>query len=97
MEDNTNSRVGSSAANRQSQGTNFRKGPHQSYDGLPYEDPAIINPVELASFPPPAQKVSAEDIENENETHVVNVNRSPVREGRNIISTDNNPDRDGFM
>lgn len=94
MENNTNSRVGHTEANRHN---DFKKGAHQSYDGLPYEDPAITNPVELATYPAPAKKVSATDIENENESHVANTKRSAVREGRNIISTDNNPDRDGFM
>lgn len=97
MEDNTNSHVGSSSANRQPEKKEFKKGPHQSYDGLPYQDPALINPIELASFPPPAEKVSAKEIEIENETSVVHVHRNPVREGRNIINTDNSPDRDGFM
>jgi len=64
---------------------------------LPYEDPAVTNPEELASFPKPAEIVSQQDIDNENETHLINTKRSPVREGRNIISTDNNPNRDGFM
>ncbi len=97
MEDNTNSHVGHTSANRQNKANEFKKGEHQSYDGLPYEDPAITNPVELATFPKPAEKVSATHIESENETHVVNTKRSAVREGRNIINTDNNPDRDGFM
>ncbi len=98
MEDNTNSHVGNASANRQNEKKDdFKKGPHLSYDGLPYEDPAITNPVELATFPKPAKKVSAQEIEDENETHVINTKRSAVREGRNIISTDNNPDRDGFM
>jgi len=67
------------------------------YEALPYDDPAITNPQELASFPPPAEQASSEEIENENEIRLVNPQRNPVREGRNIISTDNNPDRDGFM
>ncbi|KGO94326.1 hypothetical protein [Flavobacterium subsaxonicum] len=64
---------------------------------LPYEDPAVTNPEELASFPTPAEILSKEELDNENETHLINTRKSPVREGRNIISTDNNPDRDGFM
>lgn len=95
MENNTNSHVGNTSVDRRNE--TVKKGVHQSYDKLPYEDPAITNPVELATFPKPAQKVSAQDIENENETHVINTKRNAVREGRNIISTDNNPDRDGFM
>jgi hypothetical protein len=95
MENNTNSHVGSTSAGRDK--SEFKKGEHKSYDKLPYQDPAITNPVELATYPRPAEKVSAQDIENENETHVINTKRNAVREGRNIISTDNNPDRDGFM
>jgi hypothetical protein len=63
---------------------------------LPYEDPAITNPRELASFPKKADIVNAKEIEHESENHLVN-KRTPVREGRNIIRTDNNPDSDGFM
>ena len=63
---------------------------------LPYEDPAIVNPEELASFPKPAKKESAAEIAIESENHLVN-RRSPVREGRNIVRTDNNPNNDGFM
>ena len=63
---------------------------------LPYEDPAITNPEELASFPTPAQIADAQEVKNESADHLVN-RRSPVREGRNITRTDNNPDNDGFM
>lgn len=63
---------------------------------LPYEDPAITNPEELASFPKNSEIVDAHEIEQERESHLVN-KRTPVREGRNIIRTDNNPDTDGFM
>jgi len=63
---------------------------------LPYEDPAITNPQELASFPKKAKIVNAKEVELESENHLVN-NRTPVREGRNIIRTDNNPENEGFM
>lgn len=63
---------------------------------LPYEDPAITNPEELASFPKPSVITDAAEVENESESHLVN-KRTPVREGRNITRTDNNPDNDGFM
>lgn len=65
-------------------------------NSLPYEDPAITNPEELASFPKKAKIVNATEVERESENHLVN-NRTPVREGRNIVRTDNNPDTDGFM
>lgn len=63
---------------------------------LPYEDPAITNPQELASFPKNSTIADAHEIEIERESHLVN-KRTPVREGRNIVRTDNNPDTDGFM
>ena len=63
---------------------------------LPYEDPAITNPEELATFPKTSKMSNPEDVENESESHLVN-RRSPVREGRNITRTDNTPDTDGYM
>lgn len=63
---------------------------------LPYEDPAITNPEELASFPKPAPIADAEDVENESESRLVN-RRSPVREGRNIARTDNAPNEEGYI
>lgn len=64
---------------------------------LPYTDPAIVNPAELASFPKPAPKASATDIDEENQAHPMSVQRSPVREGRNIVRTDTAPDPEGFL
>ena len=63
---------------------------------LPYEDPAVTNPEELATFPKRSKIASAAEIENESKDHLVN-KRSPVREGRNIIRTDNDPNNDGFL
>ncbi|MHA3787616.1 hypothetical protein ACX0HA_05335 [Flavobacterium hauense] len=63
---------------------------------LPYQDPAITNPTELASFPKSSEITDAKEVEHERESHLVN-KRTPVREGRNITRTDNNPDNDGFM
>lgn len=63
---------------------------------LPYEDPAIINPEELATFPKPAPKVDAADIENESENRLVN-KRSPVRDGTHITRTGNGPDENGYI
>ncbi len=63
---------------------------------LPYEDPAITNPEELASFPKKSKIADAGQVEEERESHLTN-RRTPVREGRNITRTDNNPDTDGFM
>lgn len=63
---------------------------------FPEGDPAIINPEELASFPPEAERSNDVDIEAERDSHSV-TKRTPVRNGRNIISTDNDPTHDGFM
>lgn len=63
---------------------------------LPYEDPAITNPEELASFPKNSHITDAKEVELERESHLVN-KRTPVREGRNITRTDNSPETDGYM
>jgi len=63
---------------------------------LPYADPAVINPEELASFPKKSEIIDPARLEAENSTTLVN-HRSPVREGRNIVRTDNDPNNDGFM
>ena len=101
MENNTNSRVGNiDNWPKEELNNSHSVMPDEKlipYEDLPYEDPALVNPQELASFPKPAEIMDAQDIQNENEIHLVNNKKSPVREGRNIISTDNNPDRDGFM
>jgi len=69
-----------------------------SPDGpLPEDDPALINPDELATFP---KEVNNEDpdIDSERDSHLTNRRTSPVREGRNITRTDTTPDNDGgFM
>ncbi len=101
MENKTNSHVGNTTNWPKEQPNNSNNVmPDErlvTYNELPYDDPAIVNPQELASFPSAAEIAEAHDVENENDIHLVNPKRNPVREGRNIISTDNNPDRDGFM
>jgi hypothetical protein len=76
----------------------YQNSPNAPIDGetLPYEDPAITNPQELASFPAPAKIVDAQDVENESESRLVN-KRSPLREGQRITQTDNTPGDDGFI
>jgi len=69
----------------------------ESFDDLPYEDPAITNPAELASFPKAAPKVDASEVENESGNRLVNRKSSPVREGRNIAQSDNRPDENGYI
>jgi hypothetical protein len=69
----------------------------QTPDGiLPEDDPALINPDELATFPKEVANDNP-DIDAERDSHLVN-RRSPVRDGRNITRTDTTPDNDGgFM
>lgn len=55
---------------------------------FPYEDPAIINPDELASFP---KTTCPSGGHYHHESHLVN-RRTPVRDGKNITITDNHPD-----
>lgn len=55
---------------------------------FPYEDPAIINPDELASFP---KTTCSSGGHYHHESHLVN-RRTPVRDGKNITITDNHPD-----
>jgi len=68
-----------------------------SYSMLPYDDPAIINPDELATFP---KMVNTDAYHHhyhqDHESHSVS-KRTPVRDGRNITRTDNHPDKHGFM
>lgn len=67
-----------------------------SYSYTLYDDPAIINPAELATFPK-RQVIPAEEHHYyDHESHLVN-RRTPVRSGMNITRTDNQPDRNGFM
>jgi hypothetical protein len=58
---------------------------------LPYDDPAVVNPEELASFPKGSKITDAKEVELERKSHLVN-KRSPLREGRNITRTDDSPE-----
>jgi len=71
---------------------------HPTPDGqLPEDDPSLINPDELATFPKEMNNDNP-DIDSESDSHLVNRKSSPVREGRNITRTDTTPDNDGgFM
>jgi len=62
------------------------------YYGMPYEDPASVNPEELATFP----KQVINDGYHHHESHLVS-HRTPVRDGRNITRTDNYPLKGGYM
>ena len=59
---------------------------------FPYEDPAVINPDELATFP----KTVNTSAYHTHESHLVS-KRTPIRDGRNITITDNHPDKRGFI
>lgn len=104
MNNDTNARNGQGSRDRQENETNRTNDSRRlkedmdltPYSQLPYPDPAIVNPEELATFPKRSQQSDPGDIEDEKESHLVN-KRSPLREGRNITRTDNNPDNDGFM
>ena len=63
---------------------------------LPSDDPAIINPEELATFPK-EKKTEHPDLEEERDSHLANKVRSEERRGRNITNTGTMPDEDGFM
>ncbi|WP_330443498.1 hypothetical protein [Flavobacterium sp. C4GT6] len=63
---------------------------------IPTNDPAIINPVELATFPK-QKKTENPDLEEERENHMTNRKQSGVRSGRNITNTNDNPERDSYM
>jgi hypothetical protein len=71
---------------------------HNKPDGLlPEDDPALINPDELATFPK-EMKNENPDLDEERDSHLTNRRSSAVREGRNITRTDTTPDNDGgFM
>ena len=71
---------------------------HPAPDGqLPEDDPALINPDELATFPREV-KNDDPDIEEERDSHLTNRKPSPARDGRNITRTDTTPDNNGgFM
>ena len=68
--------------------------PEMSHNEWPmYEDPAIINPDELATFP---KQVTEESYQNYH-ANLHHGKRTPVRDGRNITRTDNHPEKNGFM
>lgn len=73
--------------------------PHEQNNSMyggyrsPYDDPANINPDELATFPKQVKTGSY----HHHESHLVNNKRTPVLDGRNITRTDNHPDKHGFM
>lgn len=66
-------------------------GGFSSYEQLPYEDPAVVNPQELATFP---KQVNRDSIYHHHSHHH---HHEHVRDGRQITRTDNHPDFDGYI
>ena len=62
------------------------------YSNTLYDDPATINPDELATFPKQV-KGNSDSHYHHHHVHMA----SPVRSGRNITRTDNHPDKYGYM
>lgn len=64
-------------------------------EALLSQDPAFINPDELATFP---KQVQPHDhyCTHGHERHLAS-KRTPARDGSNITRTDNHPDKHGFM
>lgn len=83
--------------NRQHLQDNEKNVPHP--DGtLPEDDPALINPDELATFPEEEKNPNLNSADDDDNSHIVSRKSSPVREGRNITRTDTTADNDGgFM
>ena len=52
---------------------------------LPYDDPAIVNPAELASFP--KMVMHSDHRHPDHESHLVNKKVTPARDGSNIVQT----------
>ncbi|OIQ21081.1 MAG: hypothetical protein BM557_04815 [Flavobacterium sp. MedPE-SWcel] len=69
----------------------------QNYYGdiMPYEDPAIVNPDELATFPKKVAKNHHYYYHDHH--HPIHIQSTPLRECRNITRTDNHPEKNGFM
>lgn len=68
-----------------------------SGDRLPENDPAIINPDELASYPRQQAADDTPDIDEERKSHSVQLKSSPARDGRNITRTGPSTDTGDFM
>ena len=71
--------------------------PYSDYAMLPYEDPAVVNPEELSTFPKQVESTYHHHHHHEHESHLINRKVTPVRDGRNITRTDNHPDKGGYM
>ena len=62
---------------------------------VPEDDPALINPVELATFPE-EKETKNPDLEEERSSHLANRTKS-VSNRPNITNTDTKPDDNGFL
>lgn len=85
----------------------FNEGMNHAYDNwgsqelqpdntLPYDDPAVINPEELATFPKQVQRSDHYHHHHEHESHLINKRIKPGTDNY-ITRTDNNPDKRGYM
>lgn len=72
---------------------------HKDPDGLlPEDDPQLINPDELATFPKEVEDSEDVDIDAERGNPSINRKTSPARDGSNITRTDNSTENDrGFL
>lgn len=68
-----------------------------SGDRLPENDPELINPDELASYPKQQTDDENPDVDEERKSHSVQLKSSPVRDGRNITRTGPSTDTGDFM
>lgn len=68
-----------------------------SGDMLPENDPAVINPDELATFPRQQADDDTPDLDEERKSHSVQLKSSPARDGRNITRTGPSTDTGDFM
>lgn len=89
----------------------FKEGMNHAYDNwgsqdemrdlrpeytLPYDDPAVINPQELATFPKQVERDDHYHHHHEHESHLINKKVKPGTDNY-ITRTDNNPDKRGYM
>lgn len=62
---------------------------------VPEDDPALINPVEVASFPK-EKKTEHPNLEEERHSHLASDTKT-VRNRANITNTDTKPDDNGYL
>lgn len=93
MENNTFNHQGLANLN----GNNSKTTLNYYGDIMPYEDPAIVNPNELATFPKQVKKNDVHHHSYYHHHHPLHIKTTPARDGRNITRTDNHPEKNGFI